>query len=922
MANTSELLQKIYDASNHGRDIITSIFPEATDAEGKPRKFRLRTDDRTPSACLRKPASPTGCYHVVDYGGGEGERCFSPIDIYMRDKCYGQQQFALALHELMELYNVSETLSRSTNKPDIRQRPATDAEVGQPPRLTLKQTFTNDDLATWGPCVQADHLRELGWSAVSVVESTKDRTVTVKRATEHYPIFVQTCDYTDDEGRQGQFRKVYEPKCFNKGYRFYTIGSVPQHYIFGLDALRRRFAERGDEKLSEVLLVSGGSDAVNALSMGFQPVWLSSETADLTSQQVAVLMKYARRIVVIPDIDHTGTRAARQLALRYPQLFTAWMTPADMGYLHDNRRRQRKDLKDYIELHPRRDDMQRLVDRAQSARYWTKTTLRDGRTVYGIMPARLCYYLALNGYYTLRDDTRREPLYIHLDGQRVRRVVAKTIVNFLISQARAEGLDEPLLDRLMRCRDVPTDSTSHLQELDGLDFSRATATSQKFFFRNGWVEVTAQDIKLRRYIELDDTYVWEDAIVPHDYYGMEPMFHAERLADSGTYAVDIPQIPPRSKFFQMVVNTSRLHWRKAVEDHQELTVREQMEEHQCLVAKLACIGYLLWSHKSASEAWAPICQDSRLAESDDECNGGSGKSLFLRAVSQLLTTFSIDAHVPTITDNRFLFDGVTEDTDLIIVDECDRQLNFDFFFGRITGDLKGEEKGNHPFTIPFERSPKLAFATNYVLRRHDASTERRIWPQVFSDYYHQATGQNGYLETRTISDDLGCNLMDADYSEQDWQADIAFMLQCLQFYLSLPRGERRIMPPMQRIGLREQMAAVGRDFRQWADEYLAPDSGHLDCELKAEEMLADFNADTRYGWSPKKFTQHLKLYCQMAPHIHCLNPAAKTGRKADGERWVKRDGNDTRKTYFYVESENKHTEDSKTMKPEDPVLAF
>lgn len=90
MANTSELLQKIYDASNHGRDIITSIFPEATDAEGKPRKFRLRTDDRTPSACLRKPASPTGCYHVVDYGGGEGERCFSPIDIYMRDKCYGQ----------------------------------------------------------------------------------------------------------------------------------------------------------------------------------------------------------------------------------------------------------------------------------------------------------------------------------------------------------------------------------------------------------------------------------------------------------------------------------------------------------------------------------------------------------------------------------------------------------------------------------------------------------------------------------------------------------------------------------------------------------------------------------------------------------------------------------------------------------------
>ena len=31
-------------------------------------------------------------------------------------------------------------------------------------------------------------------------------------------------------------------------------------------------------------------------------------------------------------------------------------------------------------------------------------------------------------------------------------------------------------------------------------------------------------------------------------------------------------------------------------------------------------------------------------------------------------------------------------------------------------------------------------------------------------------------------------------------------------------------------------------------------------ELKAEDMLAAFNAETRYGWSPKKFAQHLKAF--------------------------------------------------------------
>lgn len=920
MAKSTELLQKIYDASDHGLDIITDIFPEALSADGKKKKFRLRTGEKTPSACLKDPSDTVHYYRVIDYGGGSGERCFSPIDIYMRDKGYTQHQFTLALHELMEKYNVSEELRKNVNKPDITSRDATDSEIGQPPRLKTKSTFTSDDLAAWGPRVKSEHLKELGWAAVTTVESTKDKTTTIKQATEHYPIFVETCDYIDEQGRVRQFQKVYEPKNFNKAFRFFTIGSVPQHYIYGLSALRKKYQERGEEKLPEVVIVSGGSDAANCLSMGYQPVWLSSETADLTDEQFMQLQKYARRVVLIPDIDATGRKAAQRLALRFPQLYIAWLTPEDMGRLHDNRHRARKDLKDFIQLHPHHDDMKRLIDRAVCTLYWTKMEDKEGNTQYTILPARLNYYLAMNGFYTLRDDSRKEPLYIYVDGAKVRRVVAKTIVNFLIEQMKRDGLDEALQNRLLRCRDLPTDHVSHLQERDDLDFTKCTAQSQLFFFRNGWTEVTAEGIKLRRYSDLDGSYVWEDTIIDHDYRQMAPMFKAERLDDGG-YCVDIPSLPP-SKFFQIIVNTSRLHWRKTDEGGLELTDEEQREEHQCLASKLACIGYLLFGYKSESEAWAPICQDSKLAESEDECNGGSGKSLFLKAVSRLLRMFYIDAHVPSIVDNRFLFDGVTEATDLIIVDECDRRLNFDFFFGRITGDLKGEEKGNHPFQIPFARSPKIAFATNYVLKKHDASTERRIWPQVFSDYYHEATRLNDYRESRSIRDDLGCNLMGSEYTEQDWQADIAFMLQCLQFYLSLPKGERRIMPPLGRIGLREQMAAVGKDFKSWADEFLAEDGDNLDCELKAEDMLAAFNAETRYGWSPKKFAQHLKVYCDMAPHIHCLNPASKTGKKTDGERWQKREGNSDKKTFYYIESEHKFVEKTKHTETEEQVLLF
>lgn len=900
MKESITFLQRVYEATNSGLDIITSVCPEAAGAVGTNKKFRLRSGERTPSACLKPPKGADGCWHVVDYGGGEGERCFSPIDLYMRDKGYSQNQFSMSLYELMQEYGVMEELDPKVNKLDITQRDALENEVGQPPRLTLREGFTSSELSTWGPLVKAEHLKELGWSSVAMVESTKDGKTTIKKATDAYPIFVETCDYTDENGNVQQFRKVYEPKCYNKGFRFFTIGRIPKNHIYGLSALRSKFEQRGEEKFDVVVIVSGGSDAANCLSMGYQPVWFNSETSDIREEDLKLLQKYAKRIVLIPDIDATGIKAARRLALRFPKLYIVWLTSEDMGGLRDNRGRQRKDLKDFIQLHPHSDDMKRLINRAKCSLYWTKTVDKDGNIQYAILPARLNYYLALNGFYTMKDDSRKEPIYIYVAGAKVKRVVAKTIVNFLLEQAKRDGLDEGLQNKLLRCRDLPTEHTSHLEERDDLDFTKCTAESQNFYFRNGWVQVTGEGAKLYRYSDLSGSYVWEETIIPHDFQSMKPMFEVKRL-DGGGYLVEITEEPP-SKFFRFVMNASRLYWRKSDEGGLTLTEEEMLEEHQCMASKLACIGYLLFGYKSESESWAPICQDSKLAESEEECNGGSGKSLFLKAISRMLNMFYIDAHVPSIVDNRFLFDGVTEDTDLIIVDECDRKLNFDFFFGRITGDMKGEEKGNHPFLIPFSKSPKFAFATNFVLKKHDASTQRRIWPQVFSDFYHEATKLNDYHESRSIRDDLGCNLMGTEYDEQDWQADIAFMLQCLQFYLSLPKGERRIMPPMNRIEHREQMAAVGKDFKQWADEFFAEGSGHLDCDLKADLVLNDFNQETKFGWPPKRMTQHLRDYCQLAEHIQCLNPVTITHKQEDGERWVKRDESGQQKTYYYVQS--------------------
>ena len=921
MANSIDLLQRVYDATRAGLDIITELLPAVDDAVINQRKaFRLRQGEHTPSAHLYPPKDSGDCWHVKDFGMGEGGGWFSPVDLYM----YLRQKnnFRMAVEELAERYGVEDVLRQGTNKPDTEVRAARPDEMGTLPGVTLIEGFGGTDLSCWGEGVKPDHLAAYGWSAVSEVRIPKGDKVYVRRPTPTYPIFAQRCDYTDEQGRQQTFYKVYEPRNYDKAHRFLIAGQKPRtrNYIYGSEALRKAFEERGEEKLDVLLLVSGGSDAVCALSKGYQAVWLDSEVKGLAEADYWLLMKYCRRLVNIPDIDDTGIRCGRRLALQMLGIHTAWLMPQDMGGLHDNRGRQCKDLRDYCRLNPSKRAMDTLVDRAVSARFWTEHENKSGQKEYTISITSLNYFLELNGFFTLKDETRQEPVYIRIEGIIVTRVTAKSIAGFLRQWMLLQGLPKALQDKVLRSRDLPSNSVSTLTERDDLDFRKGTPASQYFHFRNCWVEVTAQGITTHRYTDPADHYVWADSIIPHDYRQTADMFNAGTDAE-GRYCVQLAEGAERCNLLRFLVNTCRLHWRKADEGGLTLTDEEQAEEHLALASRLANFGYLLTSHKSESEAWATICLDSTMAESVEECNGRSGKSFYINAASKMAKTFKIDAGNTSFRDPRFIFDGVTSDTSLVFIDECPLRFNYNFVYGMVTGDMRVEEKNRHSFVIPFSQSPKFVMATNFTLSRHDPSTEGRIWPQPFSDYYHVRTPLNDYRETRTIRDDFGQNLMGTEYSEPDWQLDLALMTQCVRFYLSLKPGERHIMPPLSRIERREQMAVVGKDFRLWAGEYFAEDSGHLDCELKAETVLADFNQETKFGWAPRRMTQHLSDYCQLADHLCCLNPATITHKQKDGERWVKRDENGLQKAYYYVLSAKVAAEAAKT-EPVQADIAF
>lgn len=62
-------------------------------------------------------------------------------------------------------------------------------------------------------------------------------------------------------------------------------------------------------------------------------------------------MKYVEVLYNIPDIDDTGRRKGKELALKFTEIHTIWL-PAWLKKYKDNRGRCRKDLRDWMEIRP------------------------------------------------------------------------------------------------------------------------------------------------------------------------------------------------------------------------------------------------------------------------------------------------------------------------------------------------------------------------------------------------------------------------------------------------------------------------------------------------------------------------------------------------------------------------------------------
>jgi hypothetical protein len=220
-------------------------------------------------------------------------------------------------------------------------------------------------------------------------------------------------------------------------------------------------------------------------------------------------------------------------------------------------------------------------------------------------------------------------------------------------------------------------------------------------------------------------------------------------------------------------------------------------------AFMSAIGYLCSSYKSQALALAVILNDP--SSGFGSANGGKGKGLIGKAVSNFVNMVRLDGKKFNAED-PFNLAPVKQDTSVIFIDDVKENFSFKSLFNVLTEDLEITRKHKDKITLPFEESPKVLLATNYILRGSDTSSKRRRWDLELADHYN---------DKNTPVKEFGKEFF-TEWNKQEWNAFYMFMSKCVQLYLD--KGIIK-MDTEGKLAYKTLVADTSEDFLHFMEEH-------------------------------------------------------------------------------------------------------
>ena len=264
-----------------------------------------------------------------------------------------------------------------------------------------------------------------------------------------------------------------------------------------------------------------------------------------------------------------------------------------------------------------------------------------------------------------------------------------------------------------------------------LNLLKHTKHSAYYPFKNGVVKITKNKKELLKYGEIG-AHVWKDQVID---------FNIDIEND-----IDFNYVQ-YTKFIEKISN----------------------DDPERVAYAISLIGYLLHTYKDPTKSYAVILAE----ETEDESQGGgAGKGLFFKAIGKLVNLVSIDGKNFKL-DKSFAFQRVELSTQLIIIEDCRKNVDFEGFYSKITEGVTIEKKNKDEIYINYNDAPKFGFTTNYTINYSGGHGKRRVKVIEFSSFFNHKNTPLDYFG----------NALFNEWDNDEWNRFYNFMVECVQIYL-------------------------------------------------------------------------------------------------------------------------------------------
>jgi hypothetical protein len=460
----------------------------------------------------------------------------------------------------------------------------------------------------------------------------------------------------------------------------------------------------------------------------------------------------------------------------------------------------------------------------EQKRFWTK----NDKGAVSVIHYLFKEFLEDNGFYKFYPANSRTFVFVK-------------VTNNLIDNTSEDEIKDFVLEYLEQMNDMSVynffaDKTRFFKEdflsmLDPVDvyFVEDTSEAAHLYYKNCAVKVTRDGVEIIDYIDLDG-YIWKDQIIDRDFAICE-------VTDCD--------------FRTFVSNISG-------------------DDQQRIKSVESTIGFLMHGYKNPAYCPAVILNDEVISDNPE---GGTGKGIFVRAISKLKRTVYIDGKSFNF-DKTFAYQTVDVGTQVLSFDDVKKHFDFERLFSVVTEGITVEKKNKDAFNLSFKRSPKIIITTNYAVKGKGNSFERRKWELEFKQFYSKEF---------TPFVEFGRMLFD-DWDEEEWCKFDNYMVNNLMSYLNTGLVKSTFV----NLKIRKLSAETCHEFIEWCG--MIDGSSHIktDTLLYKQDLYLDFIMDNP-DFAPKaKMTISRTLFYKwlIAYGVYVTGITPLEGRDGNG-RWIK-----------------------------------